>query len=84
MYYSRFVDNGITEGFIPSSALTAYKEMYHDNNLIEFENDSSSNNQVIIRSNSSNQLSLLNRPMLVKDLAKEEVPSYFLDIFSNF
>ncbi len=66
---------------MPCSALTPYKEMYTDGNLIEFENVSNSNTKNLTTSDSSsNRVSLLNeapRNRDLIDLAKEEV-RYFL------
>jgi hypothetical protein len=75
-----FVDNGKTEGFMPCSALTPYKEMYTDGNLIEFENVSSSNAKNLTSSDSSsNRVSLLNEALRNRDLinlVKEEVRDF--------
>jgi hypothetical protein len=66
IHFSRFVDNGKTEGFMPCSTLTPYNEMYHDNNLIEFENNSRKIND---RDSLTNTL-LFDKQ---KDMVKEEV-----------
>ena len=65
---------------MPCSALTPYKEMYTDGNLIEFENVSNSNTKNLTTSDSSsNRVSLLNeapRNRDLIDLAKEEVRDF--------
>ena len=65
---------------MPRSALTPYKEMYTDGNLIEFESVSNSDTKNLTTSDSSsNRVSLLNEALRNRDLidlAKEEVRDF--------
>lgn len=63
---------------MPCSTLTPYNEMYHDNNLIEFEN----NSRIIKNDRGSSRNQLLFDTQ--KDMVKEEVDFFLRYLVFNF